>query len=498
LDAAALAWGAAASDASSAAELRQVVAAGAESAPGNADTATVLTALTFLCDTQTGAARVVAAGLLPQVVRLLRSPNHAVAYAAAALCQGAAKVDASARAALARDAVPALLPLLRLAPPCRLDDDFTGVKSPAVVANLLGLLAMPESGATAPAARTGGVLAGAGGSTVTAAVLASGGVARTVELLRAALGGGGHSLNVWSALRLLWALAAFASTHPAATAAARAAGVLPLATRAIVAAQRTPGAGAKALLTEGLCSVARFAAAGDLPALAGQPDLIRALAGAVTLAADGASEGWSAVEAERLGHWASDFVAQLLAKGRPDATAKAFLAADGAAHLVRRPTRVSVSAGRARWAGGLQRGVYACGAGTVPHFGWLTAAVVDARAPAPHGLAPNHSNFPHPFQSSHRCGFCPPPAHAALGVRTSSSPYAPWRRSLRAAVPFWRPARRPPSGPRLRRRRRQAAPAAAKCKEPAPSRSTPAPRSRHSRACLASGCECRWLSCRAG
>jgi hypothetical protein len=204
----------------------------------------------------------------------------------------------------------------------------------------------------------GGVPAGAAGSTVTAAVLASGGVERIVALLRAALGGGGQMLHAPSAGKLLAAVSALSGADPAAAAAARAAGALQLAARAVVDAQRTPGPATQAALLEAFVCTGRLAADGDLPALAARPDLVGALAAAVALAADGASEHWSAFEAERLGKNASIFLAQLVGggQGSSNAAAEGFLAAGGAAHLVRGRARASVSA---RASGrDLQRGVH--------------------------------------------------------------------------------------------------------------------------------------------
>jgi hypothetical protein len=337
----------AAKDASAAAELRRLISAGAVSALPSADTATVLDAATRLCATQAGSARVTAAGLLPHAVAVMRSPERRVVFAAATMCLGAATTDAAARAAMGRepDAVPALLALLRGAPaPWEVLD----VAVASTAANVLAVLASTDD--RAAAAATAAPIAG--GSTITAAVLAQGGVARVVALLQAALGGGSQG-HMPSAARLLAALVGFAGSHPAADAAARAAGALPLAARAIVAAQRTPGNAAKAALCEALSLTVRLAAAGDLPALAAQPDHIRALAGAVALAADGAPEGWGGLTPERLGKFATMYVAQLLAGGRgsSDATANGFLAAGGAAHLVRRRARASVLAG-ARASGG--------------------------------------------------------------------------------------------------------------------------------------------------
>jgi hypothetical protein len=334
-------------DAGSAAHLTRLILAGCESALCDADTATVLVALRcFACETQTGAARVSAAGVLPHAVALMRSPRVPgtpppwVAHAAVGLCWGAAGVDAAAKAALARDpsAVPALLAVLLGAPP---PWDEADVAALSTAANLLGLLAIPSGRAVAVSAD---------GSPVTAAVLAGGGVARIVAVLRAALGGGGQILDAQPAGLLLMALNAFNSTHPGAAAAARAAGALPLAARAVVAAQRTPGPFTKNVLNEALVSSGVLAAADDLPALAARPDLVGALAGAVALAADGAAEGWSALQAEQLGRCATGCAYQLLAggQGSSDAAAEGFLAAGGAAHLVRRRARVSVSARRAR------------------------------------------------------------------------------------------------------------------------------------------------------
>jgi hypothetical protein len=215
----------------------------------------------------------------------------------------------------------------------------------------VALLASPDSRA---AARTGSAPAGDGGCTVLATVLAGGGVAKMVALLRAALGGGGRSLRASSARKLLAAINTFNGLDPAAAASARAAGALPLAARAIVAAQRTPGPDAKALLAEAVLLTAVLAAPGDLPALAAQPDLVAALAGAVALAADGASEDWSAIEVARLGKCACVCVAQLITggQGSSDAAASGFLAAGGAAHVVRgwRACRRSPGARVGPWA----------------------------------------------------------------------------------------------------------------------------------------------------
>jgi hypothetical protein len=236
-------------DARSAAELTQSIAVGAEEALCDSDVATILLALRcFASGTQTGAARVAAAGLLPHAVVLLRSPDPKVAGSAVGLCLDAAAKDAAAKAALAQEpsTVPALLALLRGAPCCR---DALGITVPAAAVALLSVMARPDDSAPAAAGRTGGSPGVAGGSAVAAAVVAGGGVARIVELLRAALGG--VVMDVSSSRRLLAALSTFASTHPAAAAAARAAGAVPLAARAVVAAQQTYGA-AKPVLFEGL------------------------------------------------------------------------------------------------------------------------------------------------------------------------------------------------------------------------------------------------------
>jgi hypothetical protein len=380
MDAVLRAWQAVA-DACSAAELQRLVSAGADAAPGGADTVTILRAVERLCvdATQAGAARVAAAGLLAHAVALMRSPDPGVVYAATRLCLTAATVYNAAGAAVAREpgAVPTLLALLCGAPPAW---GANGIKAPAAAAHLLGLLALPTSMAIpAAAARTGGAPAGAGGSTAAAAVLAAGGVARMVALLRAALGGGGQSPDVTAAGELLRALNFLAGTHAAtaaaAAAAARAAGALPLAARAAVEAQRTPGNAAKFMLCEALVSCA-LVAAGDPPALAARPDLIGALAGAVALAAGGASEGWRAYEAERLGESASVCLAQLVTggQGSSDAAAEGFLAAGGAGHLVRRRAHVSGRRGQMRmaWAQRCPVGgpaaaiVYACAAQPPP------------------------------------------------------------------------------------------------------------------------------------
>jgi hypothetical protein len=183
-----------------------------------------------------------------------------------------------------------------------------------------------------------------------------------VALLAAALGGGAGP-DLESAARLLAALAGFVALYPAAAAAARAAGALPLATRAVVAAHRAPGPDAGGVLCEGFWCMASLAVPGDLPALAARPDLVAALAGAVALAADSASGGSSAFDAQLLGKCASLCVAQLLAGGQGsiDAAAEGFLAAGGAAPPVGPRARASVLAGRARRAGGLQRGLRTCG-----------------------------------------------------------------------------------------------------------------------------------------
>jgi hypothetical protein len=476
-------------DARSGAELKQRVAAGADAATVGADAVAVLGALSSFCGRLTGAARVVAAGLLPHVVVMMRSPDPAVAYAAAALCLGAARTDPTANAALAREpgAVPPLLSMLRGDPsPC-------GIKAPAVAAELLSQLSVGDSRANAAAARAGGASAGACGCTVAAAVLAGGDVARMVALLRAALGGGGQALDASSAAMLLAALNVF-GTNPAAAAAARAAGALPLAARAIVAAHRTPGLDTTEMLLHGTFLTAVLPAEGDLPALAAQPDLVGALAGAVALAAGGASEGWSAYEAERLGKFASTCVANLLTGGRGsgDAAAEGFVAAGGAAHLVRRRARVSgghVGQGPARG-----RARTRCGHSVAL---WL--------AHCSHGLRACHASSPppnanfrrcHPLHSQplHRCGFCPTSPQAALRVGTSLTPSAPWRRCLRAAAPCGRPARRPPYAPwppRLPPQRR-AAPGAGKRKQPSLSRRTPSSRSRRSCVRPVCGCKRRW------
>jgi hypothetical protein len=404
----------------------------------------VLVAAGPLCATQQGAARLAAAGLVAHAVALMRSPDPDVARTAVALCRNAAAVDATAKAALARepDAVPALLALLcGGSPPW----DDMGVKILALVAQLLGMLTRPEDRVAAAAAATA---ARTGGSTVTAAVVAGGGVARTVELLRAALGGGGQSPDIPSAVRLLGALNSFASTNPAAAAAARTAGAVPIAARAIVAAQRTPGPAAKVALYEALLCLARLAAADDLPALAARPDLIGALAGAVALAADGACEDWSAFQAEGLGNSASICVAQLLAggQGSSDAAAEGFLAAGGAEHLVRGRARVCRCWPSARVVQGacmpLVRAL-----GRALSGGAAAVACGHAHQPRGHPVQPLTLPPSYP-QPSHRCGSCPASAHAATYIRTSSSPSALWRRFLWAAAPCWRPARRPPSGPR--------------------------------------------------
>jgi trimeric autotransporter adhesin len=400
-DAVALAWEAHSGIAGSAAELKQLILVGAESALGGEDTASVLMGAASFCFAQGGAARVTAAGLLPHVVALLRSPEPRVARGAVTLCLGAAG-DAAAKAALvqSRDAVPALLALLRDAPAPRRWEDASATTA-ATAAYLLGALALPENRATAAAAeaalRASGSPAGTRASEVTAAVLASGGVERMVALLRAALaGGGGQRQGVLGAGRLLGTLVVFATSHPAAVAAARAAGALPLAARAFVAAQRTPGSAAKAALCEAMACTGALLAADDLPALAAQPDLIAALAGAIALAAGGASEGVAPWKADQLGDCASVCVSQLLAGGRGDAAANGFLAAGGAANLVRRRARARVGQGACSTA--CMRVARArCRA-----FGSPTAGMACARA---HRLAPTHRE--HSF-------FAPPVAQVRL------------------------------------------------------------------------------------
>jgi hypothetical protein len=439
------------SDASSAAELMQLVAAGAESAPGDADTGTLLGALVSLCASQAGAARVAAAGLLPQVVRLLCSPDRRVAHTAAALCRGAAGADAAAKAALARerDAVPALLALLcgtAPSPPCCWEESggVGGVTAPSLVAELLALLALPDSRAVAAAARTGGAVAGAGGSTVVAAVVAGGGVERVTALLRAALGGGGQGLDAWSAARLLGALNIFATTDPAAADAARAAGALPLAVNAVVAAQRSsPGPDTVTMLCEAVLGIGTLAAAGDLPALAARPDLVGALAATVALASGGASEHCSSFQAERLGSCASTFVAQLVSggQGSSEAAAKRFLAAGGAANLVRRPS-ARVGFGRARAVGtgpATRRACVRRGHGAA-RFGWHTAAKADAPAPQPRPYPRNSPLLPPtslPTIAQVRLlsslGPCHPSCEHALVAICTLAALPSGRRALRAA-----------------------------------------------------------------
>jgi hypothetical protein len=314
----------------------------------------VLAPVIGFCTTPAGAALATAAGLLPHVTVLLRAPDPGAAHAALLVCVCAATRDPAAHAAMAREpgAAPALLAMLLGAPPplppaLRGGEGDSAVGALAQAARLLGILALPAPrrglGAASGGARAGMV----SGPDVAAAVAAGGGVARTVELLRAALGGGGQGLDAWSAWRLLEALSSFVGMHPAAAAAARAAGAVPLAASAIVAVQRAPGPNAKAALCEGIVCVGLLASAGDLPALAARPGLVEALAGAVALAARGASERWSASQAERLGASASTCVAQLLTggQGSSDAAAERFLAAGGAAHLVRRRAGARVGQG---------------------------------------------------------------------------------------------------------------------------------------------------------
>jgi hypothetical protein len=443
----------AATNASAAAELKRVVSAGAESAPVGAETAAVLGVLSSFCGNKAGAARGAAAGLLPHVVELMRSPDPGVVLAAVALCWRAATADAAALSALAGEpnAAPALLARLRrgAAPPCYGDE--TGVKLPAMAAELLGLLARPDARAPAAAARRGG--APGGGSAVAAAVVAGGGVERMVALLRAALGGGGQILDASSARKLLAPLDIFVSTYPAAAAAARAAGLLPLAVRAVVEAQRTPGPNTTAVLCDGLVISCALAAAGDLPALAARSDLVGALAGAVALAADGAAGGRSAFEAGLLGRGASVCVGQLLAggQGSSDAAAEHFLAAGGAAHLVRR-TGARCRLGRARASGrGPAASVHACGASRVSRFGWAHCLATNyalAREPRPHPVQPNTPN--------HRTGAAPVqprPMQPSVCGRPGRHPHprgAPFRPPRPAGGR--RGGRRPRRGRRHRRR----------------------------------------------
>jgi hypothetical protein len=375
------------------AQLRRIVSAGCDSAPSDDDTATVLAAVMPLVITPTGPARIAAAGLLAHAVQLMRSRDPEVVLGAVSLCQCAATMDASARDAVAREpgAVPALLELL-----CRTPApwDAFGAEVPASAAKLLGLLALPTGAPSAAAAAAAGGTGGAvAGSAVTAAVLAAGGVERIVALLPAALGDGGNRLKIVSVRSLLSGLNAFVATHPGAVAAARAAGALPLAARAVVAAQPALRF-AKAALLEGLGCIPVLAADDDLPALAARPDLVRALAGAVAAAADGAnpSDGWSEFSAEGLGQRASVLVAQLLAGGQEstDAATEGFVAAGGAAHLVRCRARASV--------GGLQCGVHACGSGTTAAMDCTHARSL---APTPFNLfslTPNHRTGEAPVQ----------------------------------------------------------------------------------------------------
>jgi hypothetical protein len=395
-----------------AAGVTRMILAGAGSPPadGNGDGMTVLMVLASFCAKQAGAARAAAAGLLAHAPALLRSPDPEVALAAANWCLQAAGADGSARAALARepDAAPAALALLcGTPPPWRAIE----VQSLSVAANLVGMLAAAPAAAAEPA---GGAPAGAGGPAAVPAPAVAVGVARMASLLSAALGdggrgreGGGQGVNLRSAGRLLSGLHGLVGANPAAAAAARAAGALPLAARAAIAAQRAAEPDAAGVLLLALQCMSALAATGDLPALAARPDLIRALAGAVALAADGAPGGWTPA-LEGLAKTASMLVARLLAggQGSSDAAADGFLAAGGAAHLVRRRARLSVLAGSARRAGGLQRGVHACGARTASPFVWAHCSMRACPAASPHPEQPLLLPPPIP-PTNHRAGAAP-------------------------------------------------------------------------------------------
>jgi hypothetical protein len=296
----------------------------------------------ILCDTQPGADAFLAAGGLPPTVELLRSAAPGVDSLAVAALFAVANESRAVMAQLAADpaAAAALTPLLQLPPAS--GGGGTGLTSarPFMAATLLSALA---AGARAP--RAAGE---AERNPVVAAVVRGGGMAHAVELLRGVVEGGGElGYPLADAHCMLNAMVEFCGDAAAARA-AHAAGALPLALRAAVAAGRGP-AGPRAIGTLSLAlaclvTLADVSPANDVPLVAAQPALPAALSRALELAAAPqagprgapAAAASTQVPAQHFARTAARLLGQMLSgPGRGGgAAASSFARAGGATHLV--------------------------------------------------------------------------------------------------------------------------------------------------------------------
>jgi hypothetical protein len=309
---------------------------------GDAPKEAALATACQLCGTAPGAEAFVAAGGLQGAAALLRSAAPAVHTMAVMALMGAAQSGAAAaelRLAAVAGVVPALAAMMEPVP----------AGSPDIVAARPYMAAALLCRLSAAALRATGGAPPTGRTAVADAIVRAGGVPLAVGVLRGVLEGGGGPAPPPlppSELTLLCGLHDFCAGDAAALRAARGAGALPLAARALVAtAGRGPSPVYVATYNTGLLflyNLMTLSPADDLAALASQPALLAALAAALGLAAraaaGGAAAGGCALrEVQNLAKTALCVLAALLPAGAAPARAAAssFVRAGGAAHLVR-------------------------------------------------------------------------------------------------------------------------------------------------------------------
>jgi hypothetical protein len=298
-----------------------------------------LGAASHLCSSAPGAEAFVAAGGLPPTAALLRAEAPAVNGAAVkALLRAVQQPTEAAVEALTADAaaVEALTALLE--PPSAGAGD--GGALAVVLDGERPMMAVAVLFRLSFAAR-GSAL----GSPVSAAIVRAGGVPLAVGLLRGLLEGGVAApagLPRAVSVQLVCSLCGLCAVDAAALRAARGAGLLPLAARALVEAPKDPehlgGLEPRVALINNLTTVSP---ADDLPPLASQPALLGALADALGLAAraargGAAAGGCSAEEVQSLTRMTLAVLVLMLRYGAPSSRVAASLARAGsAAHLVR-------------------------------------------------------------------------------------------------------------------------------------------------------------------
>jgi hypothetical protein len=337
--------GAAGTGAPGAAELVRLLRPGGVS---DAALQAALGAAATLCGAPPGAEAFLAAGGLDSIAALLRSASPAVNSEAMQALTALTNTAPAVVGQLAADpgAAAALVALMERPPASRDGSVFLRpLLATAHLARMAGGLHLRSP--------PGKVVR----NPVTAAVVRGGGMAHAVELLRDVLQGGDEpSLAAAAAAdSVLNAIAIFCDSHPAAAAAANAAGALPLAARAVAAAGRDPRPQRADSLAFALTALNLLAGASpadaELP-LAAQPALPAALSRALELAAAAGSRGApgaggcteAEVKGQHLARTATRLLGQMLSgPGRGGAAASSFARAGGATHLVSAPPGVPLA-----------------------------------------------------------------------------------------------------------------------------------------------------------